>query len=659
MNFRFKAFLVAFSVLLISCAPKISEMTVAEFDGNKISLGEFEKAYAKNVGGLENAKDDSLAQLQKFLDLYTNFRMKLVDAKLRGFDENPELSAELASYKKKVGTSFILEKQLVEPGIKKFYDDRKQEIRMSHIMIGPIDESFDKAKQKAETVMKFLKDGIAFTELARQYSDDNYTKNDGGDIYWITAGQVIPEFERVAYITEPGTVYPEIVKTNFGYHIIAVTDKQPAKYKIRASHILVSFSRDGVLDTTKALEKINMIRDSLKAGADFAELAKEFSDDKSSGANGGDLGFFSRRMMVKEFDEVAFKLKVGEISDVVKTKYGFHLLKATDVQDFPAFEKEKDKLRDIYKKSRYENEYASFIDNSKKELNYSQNNDLINELASSNDTLKFDEASKLSALYNSKKNQNVFTIQNVGYNLDSVFAYAVNEKKFQNKVINHTNNLTDAVKLYSDQKLLEHKSMRLDKENNEFADLMADYKNGVYIFKLQEEEVWNKISVDSLDILKVYNENRNKYMLPDRVDFSEILMKNDSLSLELYTSLKKGADFDSLAKANTRRSGFRNKSGRHGIVNVANNELAIKAFMLANVGDYSEPFKTRDGWSIVKLNFKDTARAKTFDEAKAEISSELQEQQSKILEDKYIGNLKAKYNPVFYYNNLENAFKSN
>lgn len=658
MQYRFLVVIILASMLW-SCAPKISDLAVSEFKGEKITLGEFEKAYAKNVGGRENAKGDSLSQMKKFLELFTTFRMKLDDAKAKGYDQNKELADELAAYKIKVGSAYLLEKEIIEPGIKKFYDDRKTEIRMSHIMLGAEDNDFDKAKVRAEQVAKYLKDGIAFTELARQYSDDNYTKNDGGDIYWVTAGQVIPEFEKVGYATPVGTVYPELVRTNFGYHIIAVTDKQPAKYKIRASHILVSFNQNGTVDTAKALEKIKDIQNKIKGGEDFAELAKQFSDDKGSGVNGGDLGFFSRRMMVKEFDQAAFKLKVGEVSDIVKTRYGFHLIKLTDTQDFPPFEKEKEKLRDVYKKSRYDSDYKDYVSKLKNELGFSFDNSAINLLTSSSDTLKFDEKARDNKLFNSNKDKIVFKVSGVGYSLDSVFAYGMKEKKFQGKVINHNNNLSDAANLYADQKVLEHKAMILDKTNPEFAELMEDYKRGIYIFKLQEDEVWSKVKVDSIDIKNVFEANREKYSLPDRVDFSEILMKDDSLITAIYNSLKAGADFDSLAKANTRRAGFRNKAGRHGMVNVSSSDLAKKAFELKNVGDFSEPFKNSDGWSIVKLQSKDPARLKTFDEAKAEIASDLQEQQSKKLEEEYLLRLKNYYSPVYNYNNLENAFKSN
>ncbi len=87
--------------------------------------------------------------------------------------------------------------------------------------------------------------------------------------------------------------------------------------KIRASHILVD-------KHPKALE----ILEDLKKGADFGKLAKEYSKCPSR-KNGGDLGFFGKGQMVKEFEEAAFALKPGEISDIVKTQFGYHLIKRT------------------------------------------------------------------------------------------------------------------------------------------------------------------------------------------------------------------------------------------------------------------------------------------------------------------------------------------
>ncbi len=125
------------SFLIISCSPKHSEIILSKYDDHDISMGEFEKQYEKNAGSIDAAKKDSLSKYKNFLDLYTNFKMKLRDAVVRGYQNDPELNKELLDYEKKVGVTYLLEKQIVDPGIRDLYNKRKWELRVSHIMIVP------------------------------------------------------------------------------------------------------------------------------------------------------------------------------------------------------------------------------------------------------------------------------------------------------------------------------------------------------------------------------------------------------------------------------------------------------------------------------------------------------------------------------------------
>ncbi len=118
-------FSLALSLILISCAPEASHTVLAEFGDQKITLGDFEKAYNNNVGSEDAVKKDSLSKLKNFLNLYVDFRMKLRDAEIRGFDSDSEMQSELLDYKKKVGVSYYLEKHLVDPGIHQLYERRK------------------------------------------------------------------------------------------------------------------------------------------------------------------------------------------------------------------------------------------------------------------------------------------------------------------------------------------------------------------------------------------------------------------------------------------------------------------------------------------------------------------------------------------------------
>jgi foldase protein PrsA len=128
---------------------------------------------------------------------------------------------------------------------------------------------------------------------------------------------------------------------------IKVTEKELKKYydeykpKIRASHILVK-------DEKTAKE----IKAKLDKGEDFAKLAKEYSQDPGSAQKGGDLGWFGPGKMVKEFENAAYSLKVGEISQPVKTEFGYHIIKVTDKEKKKPYEQMKDEIEFEVKKSK-------------------------------------------------------------------------------------------------------------------------------------------------------------------------------------------------------------------------------------------------------------------------------------------------------------------
>ncbi len=346
------------SLVFISCSPKHSEIVLADIGNSDLQMGEFEEAYIKNAGGLEQAKTDSLNKLRNFLDLYVNFKMKLRDAEVRGYENDSELMNELNDYKKKVGVTFLLEKNIVEPGIQDLYNKRKWELRVSHIMIRPDTSGEEAARLKAVAIADSIKNGISFEELARRNSQDFYSAPLGGDIFYITAGLLPAEFEDACYKTPAGKVYPNVVKTKFGYHVIKVTEKRERVPKIKASHILVDFNNaNGEMDTVAAKARIDSVKMLLNSGADFAELASKYSKDTGSKDKGGDLGFFERRMMVKEFDEAAFNLKVGEVSDIIKTNFGYHIIKLTEKAPLPSLDEERENLKKIFKQTRYQDQY--------------------------------------------------------------------------------------------------------------------------------------------------------------------------------------------------------------------------------------------------------------------------------------------------------------
>ena len=649
-------FSVLTTVFLMSCGPKITENVLAKYDGGVVTKTEFEEYYLKNSGNVEQAKKDSMPKLKSFLDLYVNYKLKLQDAKEKGYPENKDLIQELNDYKKKVGVSFLLEKEIVLPGIKNLYERRKFEIRSSHIMLRPDSTGDEACRIKANKILDSIKLGLAsFEDMAKRHSIDVYSKNVGGDIFYITAGMLPPEYEDACYATEPGNIFPSVVKTKFGYHIIKVTEKQERIPQIRASHILVDFYDDkGNIDSVAAKAKIDTVKMLLAQGKPFEDLAKQYSKDPGTRDMGGDLNFFERRMMVKEFDEAAFKLKKGEVSGIVKTNYGYHIIKVTDIRKNTPFEDQKEDLKKMFKQTRYQDAYDNYVKSLAAKFNYKVNQENLSLVLKNSDSVRIADENPKAVIYKDK--------ELMSFNGKSVTAGTVLEdlkdmSEFASRFI-----VFDAMKAGMDKLsgdlLCQEEAANLDKSDKEFASLMDDYRNGIYIFKLQEDEIWSQIKVDSVKLLPLYESTKQNYVWPDRVNYQEIYSANDSLANRYYSMYQNGTNFDTLAVKYTERPGFKEKAGVYNLAEVSANQSADIAFKLKNNGDVSAPFKTGNGTAFVKLLSKEPSRIKSFDEARAEVAGLYQENESKRLEQAYNQKLKDKYSPEIFYQNLENVFKS-
>ncbi|MDR0139490.1 peptidylprolyl isomerase [Metabacillus idriensis] len=128
--------------------------------------------------------------------------------------------------------------------------------------------------------------------------------------------------------------------------------------QVKASHILVE-------DAAKAKE----VKEKLDGGADFTELAKEYSTDKSNSEKGGDLGYFAKGEMVAEFEEVAFAMKEGEISDPVKTEFGYHIIKFADKKAAAdaVFEDKKEEIKETLFDQKMQTAYTAWLQEKKEE----------------------------------------------------------------------------------------------------------------------------------------------------------------------------------------------------------------------------------------------------------------------------------------------------
>ncbi len=205
--------------------------------------------------------------------------------------------------------------------------EQPQSIKLGHILleIKPSSSTLDSLKKRGEMVLELAKSGEDFASLASKYSDDPSGKN-GGDLGFFKRGDMIPKFEKVAFALEPGEI-SDLVETEFGYHIIKVEEKKEDAVRARHILILVACSKE---DTTRAQESADTLYQRLLEGADFGELAKQYSSDEESRKLGGELGWYPVDQMTPEFKEGVKDLDPGEISKPIKSQFGIHILKVSD-----------------------------------------------------------------------------------------------------------------------------------------------------------------------------------------------------------------------------------------------------------------------------------------------------------------------------------------
>ncbi len=644
------------SVLFISCSPKHSEIIVADYGDYNINMDEFENAYAKNIGSYDKAKADSLDNYKKFLELYVNFKMKLRNAKVRQIDKSEDIANELSEYQKMIGASYFLEKELYDKGIFDLYKKRSKEIRVSHLLIRTDTLSDEEAYSKALAIIDSVKNGQSFEDAVKKHTDDQFSRDKGGDIYYFTGGMIMPEFEDMAYATPVGEVNSTPLKTKYGYHIIKLTEKIDRMPQIRASHILIRKDPNSTDNDKKQKDQIAELLKRVREGEDFGKLAAEYSEDPGSKQKNGDLGFFSRRQMVQPIDEAVFNLKVGEVSDVVETQFGYHIIKLLETQKYPSFAEEKNSLRDLYEKTRKNSDYEKLVEQYAKDVNLVIDDNNFEEIIKTQEPTTVSDNYWESSVHKNYGNSVIFKLGENQYNIDSLFSFAVKDSKVLNRPVT-AKLLTDLKNEYKNKKVLEAKVAELITTDEKFVELMEEYKNGILIFKLQEDEVWNKMKMDSSAVYNLYEQTKENYVFPDRVQYNELFTKSDSLAKNYLTMLKNGADFDSLStKYNEQARSL--SIGKDNLISASTNTLSKAAYELENPGDISNILKNKNGWSIVKLIKKDASRIKTFDETRAEVTSAYQDFESSKLENSYVSRLKNTYKPNLFYEELENAYKN-
>ncbi|MCG8582993.1 MAG: peptidylprolyl isomerase [Bacteroidales bacterium] len=606
------------------------ENTVLTIGDKKFSLEEFDYIYNKN-----NSLTQEPVSKTEYVDLFVNYKLKVEEAIAQGYDTVSSFKRELEYYRNELAKPYLTDKKATDEVVKEAYEHMLYEVDASHILVeldkSPTPEDTLKAWEKIAAIKARLDKGEDFGELAVKLSEGPSAPNKGHLGYFGAFMMVYP-FEEAAYNTTVGQV-SEITRTAFGYHLIKVHDKRKNKGEILVAHIMKAFPyQASPIIQNQSKIAIDSIYQKLLNGESFNAMVAQFSDDKQTVANNGKLPWFGTGRMVPEFSDAAFALENdGDISEPVKTKFGWHIIKRIDVRPVKSLDECRDEV--LQKIKRDERAFAgkkATIERLKKEYNYAINEQDYKQL-------------KSLVINGSKKEKAVFIeqLQNAGLQPASFDTIKISSADFANEAFPFnipSAGLTDAHFIqiwndYIDNQLIEHEKANLENKYPEFRFLMNEYHDGLLIFEISQKEVWNKASNDSIGLARYYEQNKNSYVLDEHFSGRLFYCKDKQTYKHLKKELKKTTELivDSLAPSLAKE--IKEKEGRF----FKGDEPMLDAQVWKKKGvaiDTTYPY-------LLTLGEKKEKSIQPLSEVRGRVISDYQEE----LEHNWIQELKQKFNP--------------
>ncbi len=632
-------FLALFHSIL---AQKDKEITIMTIGNENISKAEFERIFKKN----NQNKEINRESLDEYLELFINFKLKVLEAESLGMDTSKAFLRELAGYRKQLSKPYLIDEKVVETLAKEAYERMKYEIEASHILvkINPNADPQDTliALAKIKKIRKRLLKGEDFEKVAKETSEDPSVKNNGGYLNYITVFQTVYPFENALYKLRKGEL-SKPVRTRFGYHLVKIHDKKPYSGKRKVAHIMIVTPKGSTQEQMRvAKDTIDMIYAKVKRGEDFGELAKKYSIDKSSAQKGGVLPWFSRGRMIKSFEEAAFALqKINEVSEPIKTPYGWHIIKLIDKKGLEKFDDIHDEIKTkVSRDGRADIGRGAVIEKLKKNYSYKMLGNLERFYQVVDNSI-FEGAWAPHKAY--KLQETLFTLGNKKYN-EQEFVKFIASKKRQKALpikqfidMKYEQFVADRVMAYEDE--------QLEKKYPEFFYLMKEYHDGILLFDLTDKLVWSKAVNDTIGLEKYYKANMNKYMWGNRIKATVFAYNNNSIKRKLEKILakkerKKLSDKDVLKYFNKKEKMLLIE--KNGIFAQGDNPMIDKIYKGMKSGQISKNAKSvffDKEKKVVYIEKKIAPEPKTLNEAKGLVTADYQT----YLEKAWIKKLREKY----------------
>ncbi|MGE5943430.1 MAG: peptidylprolyl isomerase, partial [Flavobacteriales bacterium] len=627
-----------FSVFLLTLfllegqAQSKSKDVLFTVDKDTINMSEFIRVYNKN---LDLVQDESQKDVDAYLNMFINYKLKLKEAKSLGFDKKPSYIRELSTYKKQLAENFITDSKVTDALVEEAYDRVLNEVQASHILVR-VDQNANPQDtlDAYNAVLKFreraLKEGF---ETVRKEAHNGQTIF-GEDLGYFSGFKMVYPFESAAYNTNVGEISKPF-RTQFGYHIVYVKNKRKSMGERTVAHIMVVDKKGDSIAGNSEI-RIQDIYKKLNQGEDFEALAKQFSDDTNSASKGGLLSpFTSGQLSSPEFEEVAFGLEtIGDLSKPFKSNFGWHIVKLYDKKPVESFQDLKPQLEaQVKRDDRSKIIDKALHDKLKTKYHVSNHQPALAYFASLLNENYFKRSWQLPVEFESDKV--LFEIKDKPFTYKEFGDYLVKNQSNASVKETYQDIVSKAYDTFLNTNLVQYQEANLENENEEFANIVNEYKDGLLLFDLMENTIWNTTNADSLEIQKFYENHKENYFYPERIDAVVASSAKRNVIKKVSELLASNMDLENI----------KNLVNTNGEVQVLFTSDIMDASHQALPADFqfkkgiSKVYKHHDAFVIVQVKDILPKRLKTFEEARGEVISDYQA----VKERKWLEQLKAKY----------------
>lgn len=521
---RITVFVIA--LLLIASglsAGQNNDPVLIRIEDKEITRSRFADIYRKN--NLESMVAEP-KEVDEYLDMYINFRLKVLEAVNQGMDTTAAFLEELRGYRDQLARQYLTDNEVTEELVREAWERGQYDLRASHILMNldpyaPADDTLQVYEQMLKVRQRIL-DGEPFSEVALEMSDDPSARGreatatqparrgNEGDLGYFSVFHMVYDFETAAYNTPVGEVSMPF-RTNFGYHIVKVSDRLPAMGRARVAHIMLMTPVGMAEDQIREKEnQINDLHRRVMEGEDFGELAELYSEDRQSAGRQGEMPAFTSNRMVPQFIQAISKLdNPGDISPPVRTDFGWHIIKLLDQMPPPPFEDVHADLRNrVQRDERSQLSQQVVIKRLKDKYGFTENLQMLSKLYDKVDASIFNgvwdksKAESLTGTFVTFGDQNI-DIQD--------FVSFLHEKQRRQTPVAVPSYINQQYDRFISELLIGYKDSRLEEMYPEFREVVQEYHDGILLFEITDMEVWSKASADTLGLERFFEANRHRY----------------------------------------------------------------------------------------------------------------------------------------------------